>query len=162
MQNCIGRSLCFYGDAGWGRLVREGKYRDGYFRRLGRSKCRIDSAPLDSSSVSKLVDSDPIAPRHPILVNDFTNRLALKLGIPFLPVLVRTGEPPEQKTMQNSSMQARNVIGTLSVDGNVPCEPVLLVDDIMDLWAGPHHGWLFIAQPRQQRSISIHHCPGIC
>jgi ATP-dependent DNA helicase RecQ len=34
--------------------------------------------------------------------------------------------------MQNSAMQARNVIGTLAVKGNVLPEPVLLVDDIID------------------------------
>lgn len=45
---------------------------------------------------------------------------------------MRTKEAPEQKTMQNSTMQARNVLGTLMVEGDVPAEPVLLVDDIID------------------------------
>jgi ATP-dependent DNA helicase RecQ len=81
--------------------------------------------------------------RHPTLVSDFANRLALKLGIPFLPVLVRTEEAHEQKTMQNSTMQARNVLGTLSVEGNVPLEPVLLVDDIIDSgWTMTMAGYL--------------------
>ena len=56
---------------------------------------------------------------------------------------MRTGEPPEQKTMQNSTMQARNVLGTLSVEGNVPAEPVLLVDDIIDSgWTMTMAGYL--------------------
>jgi ATP-dependent DNA helicase RecQ len=132
MQNCPGRSLCYYGDAGWGKLVRDGKYCDGHF-----------SDELIEASLRLIVDQwkpDPFptwltaipSHRHPTLVQDFANRLAFKFGIPFLPVLVRTGEPPEQKTMQNSAMQARNVIGTLAVKGNVLPEPVLLVDDIID------------------------------
>jgi ATP-dependent DNA helicase RecQ len=54
------------------------------------------------------------------------------LNITYLPVLIRTGVPPEQKTMQNSTMQSRNVINTLAVEGNLPPGPVLLVDDIID------------------------------
>jgi ATP-dependent DNA helicase RecQ len=34
--------------------------------------------------------------------------------------------------MQNSSMQARNVIGTLEIEGDIPKGPVLLIDDIVD------------------------------
>ncbi|MCK5428749.1 MAG: hypothetical protein KAI94_04715, partial [Anaerolineales bacterium] len=50
---------------------------------------------------------------------------------------------PEQKTMQNSSMQARNVHGSLSFSGDIPCFPVLLVDDIVDSrWTLTLAGWL--------------------
>ena len=34
--------------------------------------------------------------------------------------------------MANSSQQARNVDGSLRIDGNVPTGPVLLVDDMVD------------------------------
>jgi ATP-dependent DNA helicase RecQ len=34
--------------------------------------------------------------------------------------------------MQNSSMQARNVLNTLEIRGEIPNAPVLLVDDILD------------------------------
>ena len=63
---------------------------------------------------------------------DFACRLAKSLGLPFYPVLVRTHAAPEQKTMQNSTMQGRNVLGTLCIQGNIPRTPVLLVDDILD------------------------------
>jgi len=132
MQNCPGRSLCYYGDAGWGKLVRGGKYTDGCFAdelvdaslQLIRDFWKPDPPPSWLTAIPSR--------RHPALVSDFAKRLASRLGVPFLPVLVRTGEPPEQKTMQNSTMQARNVIGTLSVMGDVPAKPVLLVDDIID------------------------------
>lgn len=132
LKNCEGRSLCTYGDAGWGKLVRNGKYADGFFGdelveasfRLIQQQWRPDPFPSWMTAIP--------SHRHPTLVRDFAERLANKLGIPFLPVLARQGEPPEQKTMQNSSMQARNVINSLMVQGKVSADPVLLVDDIVD------------------------------
>lgn len=70
--------------------------------------------------------------RHPMLVPDLAQRLAEQLCIPFLAVLERVSDAPEQKTMQNSFMQARNVIGTLGIKHQFPTDPVLLVNDILD------------------------------
>ena len=132
LQNCPGRSLCYYGDAGWGKMVRNGKYSDVHFAdELVEASLQLILHHWKPDPFPTWLTAIP-SRRHPTLVSDFANRLALNLNIPFLPVLVRTGEPPEQKTMQNSTMQARNVLGTLSVEGNVPTEPVLLVDDIID------------------------------
>lgn len=72
--------------------------------------------------------------RRPILVSSFASRLAEKLGIQFLPALSKVSEAPEQKTMQNSTMQARNVIGYLGAETLLPDGPVLLVDDIIHSW----------------------------
>ncbi len=132
LQNCPGRSLCYYGDAGWGKLVRSGKYSDGRFAdELVEASLQLIQQQWIPNPFPTWLTAIP-SRRHPTLVSDFANRLASKLGIPFLPVLVRTGEPSEQKTMQNSTMQALNVLGTLSIEGRVPSEPVLLVDDIID------------------------------
>jgi ATP-dependent DNA helicase RecQ len=132
LQNCLWRSLCYYGDAGWGKLVHDGKYVNGHF-----------SDGLVEASFKLIIQNWSPAPfptwmtaipshRHPILVSDFAKRLVKKLGIPFILALIRTGEPLEQKTMQNSTMQARNVVNSLSVNGDVPGGPVLLIDDIID------------------------------
>jgi ATP-dependent DNA helicase RecQ len=132
MQNCPGRSLCYYGDAGWGKLVRDGKYVDNRFAdELVEASSQLIIQHWKPDPFPAWLTAIP-SHRHPTLVYDFADRLAMRLGIPFLPVLVRTGEPPEQKTMQNSTMQARNVMGTLSVEADIPSEPVLLVDDIID------------------------------
>jgi ATP-dependent DNA helicase RecQ len=70
-------------------------------------------------------------------------RLSKRIGIPYQPLLVRTFDAPEQKTMQNSSMQARNVLHTIGVSGCIPNRPVLLVDDIIDSgWTLTIAGWL--------------------
>lgn len=131
-HNALGRSLCYYGDAGWGKLVRDGKYQQGHFNdslveasaNLIRELWQPDPAPTWITAIP--------SNRHPTLVSDFATRLAAHLAIPFLPVIHRTGEAPEQKTMQNSTMQARNVFGTLTVDQGLPDGPVLLIDDVID------------------------------
>lgn len=132
LQNCPGRSLCYYGDPGWGKLVQNSKYCDAHFPDdLVEASLQLILHQWKPDPFPSWLTAIP-SHRHPTLVSDFANRMALRLGIPFLPVLVRTGQPPEQKTMQNSTMQAQNVLATLSVEGNVPAKPVLLVDDIID------------------------------
>ena len=64
---------------------------------------------------------------------DFARRLADALDLPFSNVLRKTGARPEQKTMENSDRQARNVVGSLAVaEDAVLTGPVLLVDDVVD------------------------------
>ena len=143
MRNAPGRSLCYYGDAGCGRLVREGKYERGEF----------DDQMVDASAllIRERWQPEPFpewvtaipSRRHPGLVYDFASRLARSLGLPFVAALVRTAEAAEQKLMANSSMQARNVVGTLDAIEHVPTGPVLLIDDIIDSgWTLTLAGWL--------------------
>jgi len=143
LQNCLGRSLCYYGDAGWGKLVRNGKYIESCFaEELVEASLQLILNQWKPDPFPSWLTAIPSC-RHPILVSDFAKRLAKRLGIPYLPVLVRIGEPPEQKTMQNSTMQARNVMATLAVEGSVLPEPVLLVDDIIDSgWTMTMAGYL--------------------
>lgn len=54
------------------------------------------------------------------LVPDFARRLAAALHLPFHPVLEKTDDRPAQKQMANSSQQARNVDGSLGIQGHVP------------------------------------------
>jgi len=71
--------------------------------------------------------------RHPNLVPDLASRLAAVLNLPFHAALEKTDERPEQKTMENSSQQARNIDGSLAVHRTaLPAGPVLLVDDMVD------------------------------
>jgi len=142
-QNAPGRALCYYGDAGWGKLVRDGKYVQAHFSddlvhaaaELIRDRWRPDPPPDWITAIPSR--------RHPRLVYDWAERLAAGLELPFIPVLVRTGDALEQKAMANSAMQARNVQGTLAVVGGVRPGPVLLVDDIVDSgWTLTLAGWL--------------------
>jgi len=138
-----GKVLCVWGDAGWGSLVRKGKYHDGVF-----------AADLVDACVSLIREWNPCpfptwvtavpSLRHPTLVPDFAHRLADALGLPFAMVLAKTASRPEQKTMANSFQQARNIDGSLALMATrIPKGPVLLVDDMVDSrWTLTVAAWL--------------------
>jgi len=69
------------------------------------------------------------------------------MNLSFHCVLDRTDDRPEQKTMANSSQQARNIDGSLAVRaGALPVGPVLLVDDMVDSrWTLTVAAWLLIS-----------------
>jgi ATP-dependent DNA helicase RecQ len=142
-RNASGRALCYYGDAGWGKLVREGKYVHNHFcDDLVRASADLILGRWQPDPPPEWVTAIP-SRRHPCLVPDFAARLANALGLPFVPALARVKDAPEQKTMANSIMQARNVRGTLAISTDVPSGPVLLVDDIVDSrWTLTLAGWL--------------------
>lgn len=127
-----GKFLCHWGDAGWGDDVRIGKYSTGSFSdSLVAELARIfeEWAP---NPVPTWVTSIPSL-RHPDLVPDFAQRLANRLGLRFLVVIKRTNDRPEQKTMANSSQQARNVDDAFEIVGTpLPEGPVLLIDAMVD------------------------------
>jgi len=139
-----GRALAVWGDAGWGGLVRSGKYHDGRF-----------DDQLVSASVALLNAWQPApAPgwvacvpslRHPGLVPDFAARLAHALKLPFHAILRKIDDRPAQKSMANSSKQALNLDGSLALDGAVLAAPVLLVDDMVDSrWTLTVSAWLLL------------------
>ncbi|WP_374389450.1 RecQ family ATP-dependent DNA helicase [Sandaracinobacter sp.] len=138
-----GRALCVWGDAGWGNLVRQGKYHDGRFSDDLVIACQEMIAAWGPSPAPRWVTCVPSL-RHPELVPDFAQRLAAALGLPFHIVLTKTDERPEQKTMANSAQQARNVDGSLAVlNDALPNGPVLLVDDMVDSrWTIAVSAWL--------------------
>ncbi len=127
-----GRALCAYGDAGWGQLVREGKYQHNHFDDslvtaavdLIRNRWRPTPVPTWVTAIPSC--------RHPRLVADFAERLARALGLPFRAILQRTQNAVEQKDLENSYMQACNVINSLTIREKVPTGAVLLIDDMVD------------------------------
>ncbi|OQA15505.1 MAG: ATP-dependent DNA helicase RecQ [Chloroflexi bacterium ADurb.Bin360] len=142
--NAPGRALCEYGDAGWGKWVREGKYLHEHFSDdLVAASARLIAERWHPEPFPAWVTAIP-SRRRPRLVYDFAERLATALGLPFVPVLERIADAPEQKTMANSAMQARNVNNTLTMGSTAPRPaPVLLVDDIVDSrWTLTLAGWL--------------------
>jgi ATP-dependent DNA helicase RecQ len=127
-----GRTLSLYADGGWGRLVRAGKYRSGEFTdelveaaaALIRDRWKPEPAP-------EWVTAIP-SPRHPRLVRSFAERLAARLGLPFVPAFT-AADVPEQKSMLNSFRQSRNAVALLRIDpAAIRPGPVLLLDDMID------------------------------
>lgn len=142
-QSQPGRALCVWGDAGWGGMVRRGKYHDRKFSDELVGACVKMIREWDPQPRPTWVTCVPSL-RHPTLVPDFAATLAAALGLPFRVVIARSDNRPEQKTMANSTQQARNVDGALVLNGQaIPHEPVLLVDDMVDSrWTLTVAAWL--------------------
>lgn len=138
-----GKALCMWGDAGWGRLVQNGKYVDKRFSDELVKACAGLVRAWNPQPAPTWVTCIPSL-RHPHLVPDFARRLSLELGLPFHNSLIKTEIRPEQKTMANSTQQARNVDGSLAViDQSLHAGPVLLVDDMVDSrWTLTVAAWL--------------------
>ena len=138
-----GKALCVWGDAGWGGLVRQGKYHDGHFSDDLVAACVKMIQEWNPQPSPTWVTCVPSL-RHPELVPNFAQRLAAALGLPFHMVIEKTDARPEQKTMANSTQQARNIDGSLALNGQpIPPGPVLLVDDMVDSrWTLTVSAWL--------------------
>jgi len=140
-----GRALCVWGDAGWGGLVRAGKYRD---RRFADELVEAAAQLVREWSPQPAPEWVTCVPslRHPDLVPDFARRLAARLGLPFDAVLRKTDDRPEQKTMANSIQQARNIDGSMAIAAQPMQGPVLLLDDLVDSrWTLTVAAWLLRA-----------------
>ncbi len=138
-----GKALCVWGDAGWGGLVKKGKYRDGHFDDDLVAACVEMIRRWNPQPASTWITCIPSL-RHPDLVPNFAQRLAAALGLPLHMALAKTDARPQQKTMANSTQQARNIDGSLALVGQpLPNGPVLLVDDMVDSrWTLTVAAWL--------------------
>ncbi|MCW5946275.1 MAG: RecQ family ATP-dependent DNA helicase [Fimbriimonadales bacterium] len=133
-----GAALCVYNDAGWGVLVRDGKYHSKHYS----DELVIPSANVIRSFahlpdwVTWVPSSDSM---HSQMMEDFARRLASELGIECqLAVRKITANRP-QKEMQNSERQLTNVWGAFETVADIPDGVCLLVDDIVD------SGWTLTA-----------------
>jgi ATP-dependent DNA helicase RecQ len=137
LQAETGRALSLWGDEGWGKLVRQGKYIDNHFDDLlvkGAAEMiqRWQPEPLPAwvTCVPSL--------NRPELVPNFAARLAQELELPFIAAVKKIHSTSPQKEMNNSYQQAHNLENAFTIDkGLVVDGPVLLVDDMVD------SGWTF-------------------
>lgn len=132
--NQEGRSLCIYGDAGWGRAVATGKYNDHHFSdQLVQAAAHMIRREWKPDPFPRFVTFVPSL-REAALVRNFAERLAHSLELPLAPVLEKTRETRPQKLMENSAQQAANILSAFQIKQNchVPEGPCLLVDDIVD------------------------------
>lgn len=125
-----GLMLCSYGDHGWGKLVRTGKYEDKYFSdELVNASYNLLRHKIKEWNI-QWVTSIP-SMRRPNLVKSFAQRLSDKLNLYYEEVLIKKSNTPEQKTMENSFGQYKNVYNGLGINkcyrGNV-----LIIDDMVD------------------------------
>ncbi len=128
-----GRALSLLSDPGWGKLVKQGRFEDKRFddELVDAAAALVEGwgpepAPAWVTAVPSL--------RHPELVDDFAQRLAAKLGLPYGAALRSARKAERQSKLDNSRQQFLNVERAFSVeaDGVHSKEPVLLVDDTVD------------------------------
>lgn len=130
-QTLPGKVLAIYGDAGWGRMVKDDKYilqryRDELVDAMVSMIERLRPQPFP-----QWVTWVPSI-RRPELVKGLAVSVAARLHLPLREVLSRVPEVPSQKTMRNSQTQAANAVSAYRISGQCLPGPVLLVDDMVD------------------------------
>ncbi|MAT50824.1 MAG: ATP-dependent DNA helicase RecG [Porticoccaceae bacterium] len=147
-----GRILSRWADAAWGGLVEQDKHA-GYFREeLVDAMAEMILQRWQPTPQPEWVTCVPSL-KHPELVPDFAERLAVKLGLPFRLVISKVRDNEPQKLQNNRYHQCSNLDGVFSVEQNLPETPVLLVDDVVD------SGWtmtILAALLKQQGSGEVY------
>ncbi|MFP4100607.1 RecQ family ATP-dependent DNA helicase [Coleofasciculus sp.] len=127
-----GRALSLWGDAGWGELVKQGKYHNHYFD---------DALVQGAFEMIQRWHPQPFPTwvtcvpslHHPQLVPNFAQRLAHQLQLPFQPIVRKVHQNQPQKQMGNSYQQAHNLDGVFDVNSWQGMKgAVFLIDDIVD------------------------------
>jgi ATP-dependent DNA helicase RecQ len=127
-----GRALSLWRDAGWGQLVYKGKYEDHHFSDELVSACLELLNKWNPEPAPKWVTCIP-SRNYPNLVPNFAERFAQAIQLPFVSCIEKIKDTKQQKEMENSFQQARNLDGAFRV--NLPPKkyaPCLLIDDIVD------------------------------
>lgn len=142
-----GRALSLWRDAGWGQLVAHGKYQTNRFADELVAACVEMLQAWSLDPVPRWVTCIPSL-NHPELVPDFAARLATALGLPFVPCIEKARANSQQKFMENSYQQVRNLDGAFNINLEPKdYQPCLLVDDMID------SGWTFTVASALLRQV---------
>lgn len=119
-----------YGDAGWGKLVSEGKYKHHYFdEQLVNASYLLLKEFVKENNIVWVTSVPSI--RSPQLVKSFAERLAIKLGLPYIDVIKKVNNSRCQKELNTAYLQWKNANDSFEV--GISCGGnVLLVDDMVD------------------------------
>lgn len=131
-----GRALSLWRDAGWGQLVAHGKYQTNRFSYELVTACVEMLQAWSPNPSPKWVTCIPSL-NHPELVPDFAARLAGALGLPFVPCIEKAYANMQQKEMENSFQQVKNLDGVFTITDQCLNGECLLIDDMVD------SGWTF-------------------
>ncbi|MGV2989385.1 RecQ family ATP-dependent DNA helicase [Vibrio sp. E150_011] len=131
-----GWTLSTWRDGGWGDMVAQGKFNDVFSDDLIAPMVKmLNSLPCEQRPT--WITYVPSL-RHPTLVKDFAHKLAFAISIPCRDVISVAELRPEQKKMENSYHQSKNLDGAFNLDTTqIYNNPVWLLDDAAD------SGWTF-------------------
>ncbi len=136
LQAQEGKALSLWRDAGWGQLVAHGKYEENRYADELVNACVEMLKDWKPEPAPEWVTCIP-SRNHPTLVPDFAMRLAAALSLPFVPCIEKVQANRQQKEMENSYQQARNLDGVFNITDQCLKGECLLVDDMID------SGWTF-------------------
>ncbi|MEM7590268.1 MAG: RecQ family ATP-dependent DNA helicase [Cyanobacteria bacterium P01_A01_bin.83] len=132
LQAETGKAISLWGDAGWGELVKQGKYQDNHFDdALVQGTVEIIQRWQPQLQPSWITCVPSLT--RPDLVPNFAQRLAERLNLPFKPAVKKIKQNRPQKEMNNSYQQALNLDGAFAINtAQVNPGAVILIDDIVD------------------------------
>jgi ATP-dependent DNA helicase RecQ len=121
-----GRALARLGDGGWDPLVQAGMRSGRFADELAEAAAEaVRSWGVPVAWVTAIPSR-----RSGELVPDLAQRVAARLGLPYVQALARTGDGPPQREMANSAQQLANIRGQFAVAAELPAGACLLVDDL--------------------------------
>jgi len=126
-----GRVLSRWGDAGWGKMVADNKHAGRFSDELVEAIAEMIQQRWQPNPAPQWVCCVP-SRYHSELVPGFAQRLADRLGLPFVDAVSKIKDNQPQKGQQNRFHQCRNLDGVFAVTQPYEGQPVLLVDDIVD------------------------------
>lgn len=127
----VGSALSSWKDGGWGDMVAKGKKQGHFSDELIAPMVKMINS-MQYSERPAWITYIP-SPRHPNLVRDFAQKLAIALKVPCQDSLNIADIRPAQKTMENSFYQSKNLDGAFGIDtGKIYSNPVWLIDDAVD------------------------------
>jgi ATP-dependent DNA helicase RecQ len=129
-QLADGWALARWGDGGWGGQIKAEKEAGQFSDELVGALAEL-LAEQQPDPRFEWVTAVP-SRRAPDLVPSLAERVAAKLGLPYLPLLEKARDTPRQDEMENSAQQARNVGGAFNVTGPLPETAGLIIDDVWD------------------------------
>jgi len=129
--NQPGLCLSKYGDIGYGELVKHDKYspQKHFCDELVGKSAELLRPIVREKGITHVTCVPSLRSR---MVDDFSNRLAASLGLPFV-VLLDKHSAIQQKQMENSAHQCANAFTSFFIIKNIEVpEKILLIDDIVD------------------------------
>lgn len=124
-----GKILSRWNDGGWGKMVADCKHNGNFNDQLVDAFVKM-IRECDIDGVIGWVTCIPSL-NHKDLVPNFAKKVAQKLNLPFIEAISKVKQNEQQKMMQNSYHQAKNLDGVFKIIQINP-KPVLLIDDIID------------------------------
>jgi len=126
-----GLVLSNFGDAGWGRIVADCKYKTNEFsQELVDASYRLLKDYVVANDITWITNISSL--RRPVLVKDLTISLANLLALEYRECIEKTVDSIEQKKLNNSSKQYENVNSSFAINDTIDSGNVLLVDDTVD------------------------------